>query len=703
MNNNFCKNCTGCGACFNKCPTGAILMKENAEGFLYPFIDNQKCIDCHLCERVCPVLNYHRVKKDNPPCYAVAATDEIRQNSSSGGVFSVLAMYILAQGGAVVGASFTEDASVRHIIIENSAELYKLQGSKYLQSNITGVYKPVKAILDTGRQLLFSGTPCQIAGIKSFLKKDYSNLYLLDIVCHGTPSPKVFKKYLNEKFPNQKFVTTNFRDKRNGWSPELTTTTTTNNTTTSFAAKNDDYMRAFLNNLCLRKSCGSCLFNSLPRQGDLTLGDFWGIDVINKKLNDKRGLSEVLINTDKGGRLLEECKPRFKIFEQTDFDAILPYNPTIYISGKHHGNRDKFFNDIKSKTLHTAVDDNLKYDYLCLNFWTSLNYGAVLTAYAFQTVLESLGYTNAHIDYRYDHIKNKFDGSFTDKFARKYLHQTRQCYNYKDFRGLNEIVRNGFIVGSDQVFRDDYIRHIPGIYLLAFANPDKQRIAISASFGKDTFKLKDADKFFAAFDAVSVREDDGLNILRQHNYPDGKHILDPVFLADSRIFLNLAEGINIPEDMVVGYVLDENENIKSLTQQYGNKYVNIAKKDLSVEQFIAYFLNAKAIITDSFHGTCFAIIFNKPFRTFDNITRGNSRFSSLFNTFGLDYDNLDKDIDWDSINKIINIEKDKGREWLKHNLEKPTKNNVKLWKKLHKLAAKRKHHSFWWHLRHLKF
>ena len=174
-------------------------------------------------------------------------------------------------------------------------------------------------------------------------------------------------------------------------------------------------------------------------------------------------------------------------------------------------------------------------------------------------------------------------------------------------------------------------------------------------------------------------------------------------MADSRIFKDLAEGINVPTDMVVGYVLDENEDIKNLIRKYGNKYVNIAKENLSVEQFMAYFLNAKAIITDSFHGTCFAIIFNKPFRTFGNEMRGNSRFSSLFNTFGLDYDNLGADTDWDSINQIINAEKEKGLEWLKHNLEKTAKNNVRLCKKLHKLAAKSKHHSFWWHLRHLKF
>lgn len=701
MDKIICKNCTGCAACFNRCPVGAISMQENDEGFLYPHIDTVKCVGCHLCKQVCPVINYHKIKKDNPLCYAVAASDEIRKNSSSGGVFSVLALHILEQGGAVCGASF-DNTCVCHIIIEDANELCKLQGSKYLQSDVSGIYKPIKDILEKNRKLLFCGTPCQVAGIKSFLKKDYPNLYLLDIVCHGVPSPAVFKKYINENFPNETFVATNFRDKQKGWSPELIITTTTTISTTSRMAATDDYMRAFLNNLCLRKTCGACLFNSLPRQGDLTLGDFWGIDLINKELNDERGLSEVLVNTDKGGRLLEECEAQFKIFEQADFDAILPYNPTIHISGKHHGNRDKFFKDI-NKTLHTAVDDNLEYDYLCLNFWTSLNYGAVLTAYAFQTVLESLGYTNAHIDYRYDHVKDKFDGSFTDEFARKYLHQTRQYYNYKDFRGLNKIVRNGFIVGSDQVFRDDYIRHIPGIYLLAFADPDKQRIAISASIGKDTFKLRYADKFLAAFDAVSVREDDGLNILRQHNYPDGKHILDPVFLADSRIFKDLAEGINVPTDMVVGYVLDENEDIKNLIRKYGNKYVNIAKENLSVEQFMAYFLNAKAIITDSFHGTCFAIIFNKPFRTFGNEMRGNSRFSFLFNTFGLDYDNLGADTDWDSINQIINAEKEKGLEWLKHNLEKTAKNNVRLCKKLHKLAAKSKHHSFWWHLRHLKF
>ena len=705
MDSNFCKNCTGCAVCFNSCPSNAISMKENSEGFLYPYIDDAKCINCHLCARMCPVLNYQKVKKENPTCYAVAASDEIRKKSSSGGVFSVLALHILEQGGGVVGASFKSDGSVWHVLIEDSAELIKLQGSKYLQSDISNVYKPVKKFLDSGRKLLFTGTPCQIAGIKSFLKRDYQNLYLLDIVCHGVPSPQVFKKYLLENFGKKTFVSTNFRDKKYGWSPELTITTTTTTTTTSFSAKIDDFMRAFLNNLCLRKSCGSCVFNSLPRQGDLTIGDFWGINQIDEKLNDGLGLSEVLVNTPRGGILLRECLAQFKIFEQTDFEKILPFNPTIYISGKHHGNRDNFFNAIKTKTLHEAVNENEKYDYLCLNFWTSLNYGAVLTAYAFQNILDNLGYKNAHIDYRYAHVIDKFNDSFTDKFARKYLHSTRQCFNYNDFNNLNNCVQRGFIVGSDQVFRDDYISHIFGIYLLAFVSPDKQRIAISASFGKDSFCLKNADKFFQAFDAISVREEDGVNILKKNGYMSAEHILDPVFLVDNEVFKALAKDADVPVGLVVGYVLDENEDIRSFTNVYGNEYINIAKLNLSVEEFVAYFVHAKAIITDSFHGTCFAIIFNKPFRCFYNKERGNSRFLSLFKSLELNSDCINKEPNWNFVNHLIGKERKKGLEWLTRSLERVKPKDKKMCDRLYKIAKKKQkhHHSFWWHLCHLKF
>lgn len=328
------------------------------------------------------------------------------------------------------------------------------------------------------------------------------------------------------------------------------------------------------------------------------------------------------------------------------------------------------------------------YDYLCLNFWTSLNYGAVLTAYATQTILESFGYTCAHIDYRYKHVHKRFKGSFTEKFASKYLNTTKECRRYCSFLKLNKICNRGYLVGSDQVFRDDYIKKTADYYLLNFATPNKQRIAISASFGKDSFNLKNKENSFKAFDSISVRESNAVDICKTIGI-DSTHILDPVFLTDKSNFEKLTENIDIPQNLIVGYILDENDDTRRITNPYGENFINIAKMNVSVEEFLAYIKRSDKFITDSFHGTCFAIIFNKPFYTLGNANRGNSRFESLFNTFKITHDNLKRE-DWDEINSIIKQEQERGRMWFENTLETPNR-NIKL---KHKTFIK----SFWHNL-----
>lgn len=189
--------CSGCGACFNICPENCIKMCEDSEGFLYPEADKSKCIDCGLCEKACPIFKEY---KGNPEgrAYACINKDEsVRMESSSGGIFRLIAEYVLAKGGVVFGAAFDEDLTVHHILAESPGEIYKLQGSKYVQSRIENTYKKAKEYLENGRMVLFTGTPCQISGIKAYLNKDYENLILQDIVCHGVPSGKVWKKYVN--------------------------------------------------------------------------------------------------------------------------------------------------------------------------------------------------------------------------------------------------------------------------------------------------------------------------------------------------------------------------------------------------------------------------------------------------------------------------------------------------------------------------
>lgn len=200
------KECSGCGACFSICPKNVITLIPNVEGFLFPVVDSEKCINCNLCAKVCPVNNIDTSNSKTPEAFAVQANDEIRLKSSSGGVFTVLASYIFKQGGYVCGAAFDDSGKICHQVIYQENDLRLLQGSKYVQSAIGNTYKEVKNLLCSGKLVLFTGTPCQVAGLKSFLGKNYDNLITADLICHGVPSPKVFQKYIAELVPQMKFL-----------------------------------------------------------------------------------------------------------------------------------------------------------------------------------------------------------------------------------------------------------------------------------------------------------------------------------------------------------------------------------------------------------------------------------------------------------------------------------------------------------------
>ena len=385
---NSTKECSGCGACVSICPKNAITMVPNTEGFLFPVVNPEKCINCNLCAKVCPVNNVDTSNSKTPEAFAVQANDEIRLKSSSGGVFTVLALYILKQGGYVCGAGFDDSGKICHQIISNENDLKLLQGSKYVQSVIGNTYKEVKNLLGSENLVFFTGTPCQVAGLKSFLGRNYDNLITADLICHGVPSPKVFQKYIAELVPqDEKFKNTVFRDKNlGGWENQVITTHTSNQALSSSTAQ-DDFMRAFLGNISLRGSCSNCPFQSIPMQGDVTLGDFWGINNYDPGLNDGKGTSLLLINNPKGKQIIKNIEDEFKTIVNMPLKAALASNPHLTNFGLFkNANRKLFFELLDKKTLKECnslcLDDIC--DYLIINFWWGLNYGANLTAYAIQ-------------------------------------------------------------------------------------------------------------------------------------------------------------------------------------------------------------------------------------------------------------------------------------------------------------------------------
>lgn len=338
-------NCCGCGACAQSCPKNCISMEPDSEGFLYPKVDETQCVNCGLCEKVCPILLKQKPDPIKVEAYAAyTSNNELREKSSSGGIFSLLAQEILNRGGTVAGAAFAADFSVRHILVENDAELDRLRGSKYVQSRMEDTYVQIRDLLKQGRPVLFTGVACQIAGLKAFLGREYENLYTVDVLCHGVPSPKVWAHYRREQAQIHGTILeeVSFRDKRKGWRHYSMALNFAEGVEYCRPGAEDTYLRVFLRDLCLRPSCHSCRFKDFPRLSDLTIGDAWGIERHMPDLDDDHGTSVVLVNSEKGMGLWNAVADN-AVSRQGELDVLLPKSADSRKSVKPHPNRSRFF------------------------------------------------------------------------------------------------------------------------------------------------------------------------------------------------------------------------------------------------------------------------------------------------------------------------------------------------------------------------
>lgn len=364
--------CCGCSACVHICPKHSISFKEDSEGFLYPEVSKKSCIDCGLCEKVCPVINQNNERLPLKVFAAKHRDDKIRMSSSSGGVFTLLAEQIIDEGGVVFGAKFNESWEVVHDFAETKEDLIPFRGSKYVQSRIGDAYINVERFLKSGRKVMFTGTPCQIAGLKKYLRKQYENLLAVDFVCHGVPSPMVWGKYLEEELARQgevgkKSVLTSskaksvlsdvsFRDKSTGWkkfsfvlSFFKSLDAEEKNTVLSTVFYENAYMDAFLSNLSLRPSCYACPAKSGKSEADVTIGDFWGIEQTLPEFDDDKGVSLIL---DYGTGIVET--PKIDLIESSYIDAIKG-NSCIWDSVGIPINRRCFFKNLVSKDFSQSL------------------------------------------------------------------------------------------------------------------------------------------------------------------------------------------------------------------------------------------------------------------------------------------------------------------------------------------------------------
>ena len=710
--------CTGCGACYNICPVNAIEMRPDSEGFLFPVIDETKCVHCGKCLAACPAHSPVYENAETPECYAVMGDDTLRKKSSSGGVFSMLADWILEQGGAVCGAAYTDDYyAVEQILVKSKEELHKLRGSKYVQSNTGEIYKEVKACLKQGMPVLFTGTPCQIAAVNSYLSKPYENLYTVDLVCHGVPSPAVYKAFVKEQEEkhNSKAVRVSFRDKDIvKWDVSTAIDFADGQ---QYRKKRNEcaYMKSFLSLLTLRKCCGHCPFAKLPRQGDMTIADFWDIHRFNPKYDDRKGTSLVLPNNEKGKIMLEALRKRAKLCSKAPLEHAIKYNAQLKYSSLLHGRRGRFY-DLLS-TYHygfeKAVDYgmNRKFDIGYVGWWYGANYGSALTNYALNRVLTDMGKTVLMLEWPVlsGEVPKTKPNNKTRRFVNHFYEQS-MLYKIDDYGRFNYHC-DTFVLGSDQLWnwwsnRDVGTFH----FFLDFADNDHKKIAYSTSFGHDSayypedIKLK-VSYLLHRFDAVSVREEGGVKVCKRDFDLDAVQTVDPVFLCSEKSYDEAIalSSVEPEEAYVLGYILnptpekidavrhaaeqmnipyhiilDGQDNFEKLKAEANDPNV---LDNVEIADWLKYFKHASYVVTDSFHGYCYSIIFKRNMTVFPNKLRGLSRFESLSNLTGLT-DRLlysfrefaskqpwNTPVDFNAVSERMRPQVEFSRQWLKDALE----------------------------------
>ena len=665
--------CTGCTACYNICPVNAISLSRDGQGFVIPVIDSGKCVGCKKCVSACPVINTKYTNTSDPKCYAAMADDEIRMNSSSGGMFTLIAEHIIDNGGYVAGAAFDDDFTVKHIIVDNKNDLEKLRGSKYVQSYLGDIFRQIKELLENGKYVLFTGCPCQVAGLYGMLgKKHYERLFTVDLVCHGAPSQKSFSRYIEEKYGTENLGSFKFRTKKFGYNSFNQIAYLKDGTEVAGNIKFDEYEKAMHSGVALKSVCGDCMFAPAPRQGDISIGDCWGVSQFNVNYNDHKGTSAILINNKKGERLFAQIKGRMKLCEPVPYDFLRQHNRFGRKMNIPAGRR-WFYTMLDGQSFKKSVSYalNRQFDVGVIGLWYGRNYGSMATYFALhQTLTNMLHLSVLMINNPLAPTSENYEKTHPRLVAKKF-YDVSLVYPLNELYKLNSHC-DTFIVGSDQLWNIYLSRPYRQMYYLDFADERKKKIAYGTSFGipycgTEEEKLISSDNL-RRFDHVSVRDDMSLDIATNiFGVPNVEKVCDPTFLCPAEEYQELIDLAQQKEseDYILAYILDPDEgivkNIKLISEKLNKKVVVILdelpdkyksnvekfnlsdgadieiKSEVTLYDWMWYYSHARSVVTDSFHGTIFSIIFKKPFLTLTNRRRGAERFVSLLTPLDLTY------------------------------------------------------------------
>lgn len=708
--------CTGCSACANVCGFDALKMELDSEGFFKPYVDEEKCTYCGLCSKVCPALNTVYHNNPSPDCYALMASDDIRSKSSSGGAFQIISEIIFEKNGYVCGAAYTEDnRKVKHILIDNISEMSKLRGSKYIMSDMDNIYREIRMLLAEKKYVLFSGTPCQVAGLNSYLGNEADSEYLLtvDLICHGIPSVKAFQNYMRDVHGNRKISHLGFKDKEYGWHASMTIGFE-NGDVFNMPCEKDDYFRSYLNGLNKNSSCGECPFARIPRQGDITIGDFWGINNINPDFNDKKGTSVVLLNNAKAMSLVDKIKEKAKLFEKTELEGAVKGNSNLVSSPSIHKSRNQFFRNLDNRRYHDLVNwgfASQRYDVGIVGIPVFPNFGGTLTYYSLYRSLKDMGYTVALFSRPRSTGKPPINPD--EIYNVNPFDKADLKLDFKDKSQMGQFANDNcenFVVGSDQLFNSDLYKTFGEIVTLDWISDNHRKVAYAASFGHNYFWGPENERakmahYMQKFDAFSVREEDGVDLAKRIFGVNAKWVLDPVFLCDPKHYYDIAEN-SLNKDAkphIFEYILDPSEDkekilnfAESVLDLPGELYSEMqycpTEKTISdaqdrfkhkliqgkVDNRLYSLINSDFIIADSFHGICFALIFNKPFVAILNPLRGATRFYTILGKLNLldrmvtSYEELvekqyllTEPFDFTEANAILAKERKRSLKWLK--------------------------------------